>query len=377
MIYFGYVFYKIKTYIIKISTLIIIFIFIYFSLVHKVSSKMFEKKYAINYIKNIVQNNLNNSFSFPVNLNPNLSIIIPLYNCQNTIKNTIFSVETQNFNNFEIILINDNSQDNTSKIINEIKIKDNRIKVINNKKNMGILYSRSIGALNAMGEYILCLDDDDIFYDDNLFGRIFNISVSKNYDIVEFKSFDIKKFDKQIKLGEIKENPFNCPFENYSLTQPELGLFPISRKNKYDSNDFHIWGKSIKAKIYKKAINMLKIKNFSFYNCWTEDISVIFIIFNIAQTFISIGLYGIIHLEYNKSTTYTLHGSKKLMAEIFLLDIIIKYIQNINTNKKFIFQKLISIFNSKYIQFLNVEHIKYLQVLMNELLNIKNLTKYE
>ena len=73
---------------------------------------MFEKKYAINYIKNIVQNNLNNSFSFPVNLNPNLSIIIPLYNCQNTIKNTIFSVETQNFNNFEIILINDNSQDN-------------------------------------------------------------------------------------------------------------------------------------------------------------------------------------------------------------------------------------------------------------------------
>ena len=250
-----------------------------------------------------------------------MSIIIPLYNCQNTIKTTIISVQKQNFNNFEIILINDNSQDNTSKIINEINVMDKRIKVINNKKNMGILYSRSIGALNAKGKYILCLDNDDIFFDDNLFGQIFNISEIQNYDIVEFKCFDVEKYYSGIKMREIKENYFNWHPEysdNFYLTQPELGLFPIKRNDKYDSNDFHIWGKSINTKIYKKAINLLKMKNFSFHNCWTEDISIIFIIFNISQSFIFIGLYGIIHLDYNKSTSYSLHGSSKLMAELIL-----------------------------------------------------------
>ena len=308
-----------------------------------------------------------------------MSIIIPLYNCQNIIKTTIISVQKQNFNNFEIILINDNSQDNTSKIINEINVMDKRIKVINNKKNMGILYSRSIGALNAKGKYILCLDNDDIFFDDNLFGQIFNISEIQNYDIVEFKSFDVEKYYSGIKMREIKENYFNWHPEysdNFYLTQPELGLFPIKRNDKYDSNDFHIWGKSINTKIYKKAINLLKMKNFSFHNCWTEDISIIFIIFNIAQSFIFIGLYGIIHLDYNKSTSYSLHGSSKLMAELYLLDIIINYIQNIDKNKKYVFQKLVSIFNSEQIQFLNINHIKYLQAIINKILQIKNLNKY-
>ena len=51
---------------------------------------------------------------------------------------------------------------------------------------MGILYSRSIGSLNAKGKYIYCLDNDDLFYDENLFGRIFAIAEKNNYDIVEF-----------------------------------------------------------------------------------------------------------------------------------------------------------------------------------------------
>ena len=70
------------------------------------------------------------------------------------------------------------------------------------------------------------------------------------------------------------------------------------------------------------------------------------------------------------------YGSLNPKFLIFLLDIIIKYIQNININKKYIFQKLISIFNSKYIQFLNIEHMKYLQALMNKILQIKNLTNH-
>ena len=364
--------------VIKILFFILLILIIYLSLIEKITFKIFQKKFAINYIHNMVENNLNNNiFTESINENPNISIIIPLYNCQNTIRTTIISVQKQKFKNYEIILINDHSLDNTSNIVNEMKKKDHRISHIKNKKNMGILYSRSIGALNSKGKYILCLDNDDIFYDENLFDKIFNIAESENYDIVEFKSFYVKRYDIQIRLSEIKDSPFNRHPNNYTLIQPKLGIFPITKKNKYYPNDYHIWGKSIKSRIYKQAINMLSKKYYSIYNCWTEDISIIFIIFNIAQSFIFMGIYGIIHLDFDQSTTYTLHNSKKLMSELFLLDIIIKYIQNIEINKIYVLQKLISIFNSDYIHYINIEHINYLKILINKILQIKSLNYYE
>ena len=272
-------------------------------------------------------------------------------------------------------MINDYSTDNTSSIVNELMQKDSRINIINNKKNMGILYSRSIGALISKGKYIFCLDNDDLFYDENLFGYIFTFAENRDYDIVEFKSFYVKKYSYCLKLSEINDSPFNQHPINYTLTQPDLGIFPISKNNKYSSNDFHIWGKSIKSSIYKKSLNMLTKEKYSFYNCWTEDISILFIIFNLAKTFIFLGIYGIIHLDYKQSTTYTIHESKKLMSDIFLLDIIIDYIQNIELNKLYILQKFKSIFKGKNIKYLNTAHKNYLKDIIMKIYMIKSLSK--
>ena len=340
----------------------------------------FHKRYAIKFIKMFLKNNFNIyniDFLSSFNNHPNISIIIPLYNCQESIKMSIQSIHEQNFKNYEIILINDYSKDNTSKIINIMKRKDSRIKIINNKRNMGILFSRSIGALNARGKYIFCLDNDDLFYDENLFRNIFSIAESKNFDIVEFKCFYVNKYSIKTKISEIHNSHFNNHPNNLKLMQPELGIFPISKRNNYFWNDYHLWGKAIKTKIYQKAVNILTKKYYSFYNCWTEDISMVFIIFNIAKTFIFVGIYGIIHLDFKHSTTYTLHNSKKLMSEIFLLDIIFKYIQNRDENKIYILQKLISIFQSHYIPFLNKKHIKYLKTIINKILEIKTLNEYD
>ena len=122
-------------------------------------------------------------------------------------------------------------------------------------------------------------------------------------------------------------------------------------------------------------MNVLTKKNYSFYNCWTEDISILFIIFNLAQTFICIDIYGIIHLDFKQSTTYTLHQSQKLMSDLFLLDILIQYIQNIEVNKNLLMQKLKGIFKGKFIRFLNIEHKKYLKDIINKILCIKSLNK--
>jgi glycosyltransferase involved in cell wall biosynthesis len=355
---------------------ILIILIIYIFEKNNLSIRIFEKKYAIEYIKKIFQNCLNNTneyYSFNNN-EPKISIIIPLYNCQNTINFSIASIQKQLFQNYEIILVNDYSTDNTSIVVNELMQKDYRINIINNKKNMGTLFSRSIGVLISKGKYILCLDNDDLFYDENLFGYLFNFSEIRKYDIVEFKSFYAKRYSFDLRIGEIKDSPFNNHPINYTLTQPDLGIFPISKNNKYSSNDFHLWGKSIKSSIYKKALNLLTEQKYSFYNCWTEDISILFIIFNLAQSFIFIGRYGIIHFDFKQTTTYTLHKSNKLMSDLFLLDIIIQYIQNIEVNKIYILQKLEGIFKGKFIKFLNIEHINYLKFIINSILRIRSLS---
>ena len=85
---------------------------------------------------------------------PKITAIIPLYNCERTIESALHSIQYQNMSEIEILLINDFSKDNTSKILKNFQEKDFRIKVINNHKNMGTLYSRSIGVLISKGEYI-------------------------------------------------------------------------------------------------------------------------------------------------------------------------------------------------------------------------------
>ena len=362
----------------KILLFLLLLLIIYVFKNSNLSEKLFSKKHAIEFIKNFLLEDLNNiNCNFTINNSPNISVIIPLYNCQNSIENSIKSIQNQTFRNYEIILINDFSKDNTSNIINYLKSKDSRIKIINNNKNMGTLYSRSVGALSAKGKYIYCLDNDDLFYDENLFERIYEIAEETDYDIVGFKSYYAKKFSTKLKLSEIKVGPFNRHQINLTLTQPNLGLFPISKKGKYSPNDFHVWGKSIKTKIYKTAVNYLGKINYSFYNCWTEDISIVFVLFNVAQSFTFIGIFGIIHLDYEQSTSYTLPNSKKLMAELFLLNIIIDYIQNKESNKNYIIEKLILILKSEYLEIFNKEHIKFLNLIIKKILKIKTLSKSE
>ena len=119
--------------------------------------------------------------------NPRISSVIPLYNCENTILRAIRSIQNQNIKDIEIILVNDFSEDKTLMLINQFQKEDPRIKIINNKKRMGTLYSRSIGALAAKGKYLFPLDNDDMFLDTDVFKYIYYEANNNNYDIVKFR----------------------------------------------------------------------------------------------------------------------------------------------------------------------------------------------
>ena len=92
---------------------------------------------------------------------PFFSIIIPLYNKENFIESTLKSVLAQTFNDFEVIIIEDCSTDNSLKKVSELI--SSKVKIINHEKNKGLSASRNTGIENANSDYIAFLDADDIW----------------------------------------------------------------------------------------------------------------------------------------------------------------------------------------------------------------------
>ena len=89
-----------------------------------------------------------------------ISVIIPVYNVEDYIRQSIDSVLNQTYKNLEIILVDDGSKDNSGKICDEYKNVDERIKVIH-KINSGVSSARNVGIDIATGKYIMFLDSDD------------------------------------------------------------------------------------------------------------------------------------------------------------------------------------------------------------------------
>ena len=244
-----------------------------------------------------------NTNFYEQNKKPIITVIIPLHNCNQTISSSLRSIQYQNNSNIEIILIDDLSTDNSKGIIKQIQIKDKRIKLIENKRNMGTLYSRSVGALLSKGNYILCLDNDDLFFDEDVFDYVYKQSIKDDLDIVQFRAlFTIGNL---IDIKNLKDYQFYGFKENLYLYQPKLGIWTITLNEKFKIHNNLIWSKSIKSNIYKKAINLLGIQKYSEYVCWAEDTSISFIIFNIAKSFKYIYKYGYIQIKRKTSASFT------------------------------------------------------------------------
>lgn len=94
---------------------------------------------------------------------PSVSVIIPAYNSAHYIKECVHSVLTQTYQNFEIIVVDDGSTDNSVQIISHFASKDARIRVFR-QVHCGVGQARNLGLRNARGKYILFLDADDVLH---------------------------------------------------------------------------------------------------------------------------------------------------------------------------------------------------------------------
>ncbi len=194
-----------------------------------------------------------------------ISIIIPVYNSEKYIRRCLNSILNQTFQDFEIILIDDNSKENSLKIISEIeKIHKDKIKILKNAKNVGAGASRNKGLKIASGEYITFIDSDD-YIEKNTLKRMHESCVNTDSDIARI---NMKKVSFFIHWTYIKKRKYIFELElrkHLKYCNRVIEIYSIKRFHFYFPKDF-IFRQDylyIRPIVYnnKKELGLVGIKN--------------------------------------------------------------------------------------------------------------------
>ena len=194
-------------------------------------------KYFNKFINFCINDKLNNINKYPLLRSPKISIIMPIYNGGKYLYYSLRSIQNQKIKEIEIVLIDDCSTDNSLNIIEKYMKEDPRIKLIKNKKNRKILYSKSIAALNSNGKYIIELDQDDLFIRDDCFSILYYEAEINDLDLVHIR--DISNNDLHFKYHTEVDN-------NNHLIYPQNTNYKTQPILKYkifiENNIYLLWG---------------------------------------------------------------------------------------------------------------------------------------
>lgn len=168
-----------------------------------------------------------------------VSIIIPVYNCEEYLENCIKSLLNQTLTEIEFVFINDGSTDNSLEILKYYEKNDNRIKLIN-QKNSGVSRARNIGLKYCSGEYIGFVDSDD-FIEKDMYQNMYECASEKNLDFVicNYIKHIIKKDKDILQYCEFKPLKFNKD----DIKQYTFEHFIIQQDNGFNWN-----------KLYKRSL---------------------------------------------------------------------------------------------------------------------------
>ena len=163
-----------------------------------------------------------------------ISVIVPVYNSEQTLHRCIDSILGQTYRNFELLLINDGSKDRSGEICDEYARKDSRVKVFH-KENGGVSSARNVGLVNARGEWVTFVDSDD-WAGEKLLSNL--ISHTNNHPNVEL----VISFSEYIFNNGRRE-------ENYNARMVDKANFQILF-SEYDMS----WHTGPWAKLYSKQV---------------------------------------------------------------------------------------------------------------------------
>ena len=183
-----------------------------------------------------------------------VSIIMPTYNCAKFIGKTIESVIAQTYENWELIIIDDCSKDNTEEVVSEYK--DNRIKYHRLENNSGAAVARTEAMKKASGRYMAFLDSDDLWKKDKLETQLeFMNKNNYNFTCTEYEQIDEEgnKLNKVIKVkkrADYNRILLDCPVGNSTVMYnvEKLGKFEVPNIRK--RNDDALWLQILKKEKY-------------------------------------------------------------------------------------------------------------------------------
>ena len=194
------------------------------------------------------------------------SVIVPVYNVEKYLSECIESVLMQTFSDFELLLVDDGSKDDSGKICDQYEAKDNRIKVIH-KENGGQSTARNCGVKEAQGQYVIFLDSDDFIASNHFFADI-KANLQNDEDIVIFRYC---KYYNENKIDDCNISLASISFQDKGELFAELV--------KRDAFFCSCWSKCIALKILKKNNVMFD------ENMRCEDMDWYYSVLQYAQTF--------------------------------------------------------------------------------------------
>ncbi len=189
-----------------------------------------------------------------------VSIITPNYNCKKYIASTIESVICQTYPYWEMIIVDDCSNDGSVEIIEKYIIKDNRIKLIKFKNNFGPAIARNTAIKEAKGRYIAFLDSDDLWYPEKLEKQIKYMNDKKcalsysYYDVIDENNNRTNQIykpkDKLSYCDLLKTCSIGCLTSIYDTKIVRKEYMPIIKKRQ----DYGLWLKILKKIDYAYCI---------------------------------------------------------------------------------------------------------------------------
>lgn len=197
-----------------------------------------------------------------------VSVIVPVYNAAQFLEECIQSILKQDFEDFEILLINDGSTDNSGKICNHYATIDERVKVFH-KENGGVSSARNVGIEKAKGKWITFIDSDD-YIENHYFNSLKNVNNS-DWILLEFKKESLNKTINNLGFKNeqfIKEN-FISKYSIYPHFPSPCGSFyrkEIITKHKISFNPSLIYGEDFVFNIrYLNYCKLISTTNLSAY----------------------------------------------------------------------------------------------------------------
>lgn len=194
---------------------------------------------------------------------PTISVITPVYNCEKYLGDTINSVIAQTYSDWELILVDDKSTDESAAIAESFCQQDNRIHLLKHSANQGAAATRNTALAVARGEYLAFLDSDDLFHPNKLEtqikfmqdrGILFSYSA---YQIINEHGNPLGVFNPPAKINYtklLKSNSIGCLTAVFHRTLMEEMEKPIMRIGFTAKEDYILWLRILKKIAYGYSV---------------------------------------------------------------------------------------------------------------------------